>query len=54
MKSWEYLFQSQKGHNQPISRVQAYRILRNNADKLGIDEEEIAKKMDKSIEKFYL
>lgn len=33
----EYLFQSQKGHNQPISRVQAYRILNNTANKLGID-----------------
>lgn len=36
MNEWEYLFQSQKGTNQPISRVQAYRILRKAADKLGI------------------
>ena len=37
MKDYEYLFQSRKGTNKPISRVQAYRILRNAADKLGID-----------------
>lgn len=34
----EYLFQSQKGNNKPISRVQAYRILNQVADKLGIEE----------------
>jgi integrase len=37
MKDWEYLFQSQKGHNKPISRVQAYRVLRKAAEELGID-----------------
>lgn len=33
----EYLFQSQKGSNKPISRVQAYRILNTAAEKLGIE-----------------
>ena len=37
MKDYEYLFQSRKGTNKPISRVQAYRILRKAADKLGIN-----------------
>lgn len=32
-----YLFQSQKGTNKPISRVQAYRILNNVAGKLGLE-----------------
>lgn len=32
-----YLFQSRKGDNKPISRVQAYRVLRKAADKLGIE-----------------
>lgn len=38
MGSNEYLFQSQKGKNKPISRVQAYRILNNAASKIGLDE----------------
>ena len=33
----EYLFKSQKGNNKPISRVQAYRILRKAADKIGLN-----------------
>lgn len=32
----DYLFQSQKGDNKPISRVQAYRILNNAAVKIGL------------------
>ena len=38
MQDDEYLFQSQKGTNKPITRVQAYRILNKVADKLGIGE----------------
>lgn len=38
MYPWEYLFQSQKGANRPISRVQAYRILRAAADEVGLSE----------------
>lgn len=37
MQAWEYLFQSQKGENKPISRVQAYRILRDAAEEVGIE-----------------
>lgn len=37
MDDEEYLFQSRKGENQPISRVQAYRILKGAADKVGIE-----------------
>lgn len=36
MKFEEYLFKSRKG-DKPISRVQAYRILNEVADKLGVD-----------------
>lgn len=36
MDTDEHLFKSQKGDNQPISRVQAYRILNKAADKVGI------------------
>ncbi|MCK8825261.1 site-specific integrase [Fuchsiella alkaliacetigena] len=36
MNDWEYLFQSQKGDNKPISRVQAYRVLKKGADKVGL------------------
>ncbi|MBM7634930.1 tyrosine-type recombinase/integrase [Geomicrobium sediminis] len=32
----EFMFKSQKGANQPISRVQAYRILNDAAQKAGI------------------
>lgn len=38
MSDDSYLFQSQKGENKPITRVQAYRILNDVAKKLGIDE----------------
>ena len=34
----DYLFQSQKGDNKPITRIQAYRILNKAADKLKLDE----------------
>lgn len=34
----EYLFQSRKGNNKPITRVQAYRILNDVANKLGLVE----------------
>lgn len=34
----EYLFQSQKGYNKPISRVQAYRILNKAAENIGLEE----------------
>jgi integrase len=35
----EYLFQSQKGINKPIQRMQAWRILNDVARKVGINEE---------------
>ena len=34
----EYLFQSRKGENKPITRIQAYRILNNSAQKIGLEE----------------
>lgn len=34
----EYLFKSRKGINKPISRVQAYRILNNAGQNVGLDE----------------
>ena len=34
----EYLFQSRKGTNKPITRIQAYRVLNEVADKLKIEE----------------
>lgn len=37
MKENTYIFQSQKGNNQPISRVQAYRILKEAGKKVGIE-----------------
>jgi len=37
MEDQEYLFQSRKGENNPISRTQAYRVLRKAADKVGIE-----------------
>lgn len=37
MHPWAYLFLSQKGSNKPISRVQAYRILRAAADEVGLE-----------------
>jgi integrase len=33
----EYLFQSRKGDNKPISRVQAYRVLKKAGNELGIE-----------------
>lgn len=38
MNDDDYLFQSRKGVNSPISRIQAYRILNNAAHKIGLDE----------------
>jgi len=38
MREEEYLFQSQKGVNKPITRVQAYRILNEAATELGLAE----------------
>ena len=36
MNEEEYLFKSQKGYNKPISRVQAYRVIKKAAKKIGI------------------
>ncbi|WP_298846637.1 hypothetical protein [uncultured Clostridium sp.] len=38
MSDEEYLFQSRKGGNKPISRVQAYRILNNAAKHVRLQE----------------
>jgi integrase len=38
MSDEEYLFQSRKGQNKPISRVQAYRILNSAAEHIGLQE----------------
>lgn len=38
MNDEDHLFMSQKGDNQPISRVQAYRILRDAARAIGLEE----------------
>ena len=38
MNDDEYLFQSRKGDNKPISRVQAYRILNKASENIGLDE----------------
>jgi integrase len=38
MKDEEYLFQSRKGSNTPITRIQAYRILNNAAAVVGLEE----------------
>jgi len=38
MDNNQYLFISRNGENKPISRIQAYRILNNAADKIGIEE----------------
>ncbi|TCO79209.1 site-specific integrase [Marinisporobacter balticus] len=38
MNDEDYLFQSRKGKNKPISRVQAYRILNKAADQVCINE----------------
>ncbi|MFW5788016.1 MAG: site-specific integrase [Halanaerobiales bacterium] len=37
MTADDYLFKSQKGINQPISRVQAYRILKKAGNELGLE-----------------
>ena len=37
-KDEEYLIKSHKGKNQPISRVQAYRVLQDAAKELGLSE----------------
>lgn len=39
LKDDEYLFQSQKGINQPIQRMQAYRIINDVARKVGIKDQ---------------
>ena len=38
MSDEEYLFQSRKGENKPISRIQAYRILNSAAEHIGLQE----------------
>lgn len=38
MKPGEYLFKSQKGTNRPITTTQAYRILSNAANNIGLTE----------------
>jgi len=38
MNDEEYLFQSNKGYNRPLSRVQAYRILNKAAANVGLKE----------------
>ena len=37
MKDEEYLFQSRKGTNKPISTTQAYRVLKKAAKKIGLE-----------------
>lgn len=34
----DYLFSSRKGQNEPITRIQAYRLLNTIAEKIGLDE----------------
>ena len=34
----DFLIQSRKGDNQPISRIQAYRVLNETAKQIGLDE----------------
>ena len=38
MEDEDFLIQSRKGDNQPISRVQAYRVLNETAKQIGLDE----------------
>jgi integrase len=38
MKMSDYLFTSRKGLNKPITRVQAYRLLNDVAEKIGLEE----------------
>lgn len=37
MKDYEYLFPSRKGRNKPISRQQAYAIMKDAAEEFGMD-----------------
>lgn len=34
----DYLFKSRKGQNEPITRIQAYRLLNAVAEKIGLEE----------------
>lgn len=38
LKMSDYLFTSRKGQNKPITRVQAYRLLNDVAEKIGLEE----------------
>ena len=38
MADEEYLIQSRKGDNKPITRIQAYRVLNEIAKQIGLDE----------------
>ena len=38
MKDEDYLIQSRKGDNKPITRIQAYRVLNEIAKQIGLDE----------------
>lgn len=38
MKMTDYLFTSRKGINNPITRIQAYRLLNEVASKMGLEE----------------
>ena len=38
MEDDEYLIQSRKGNNKPITRIQAYRVLNEVAKQIGLDE----------------
>lgn len=38
MADGDYLIQSRKGDNKPISRIQAYRVLNDVAEQLGLEE----------------
>ena len=37
LKNEDYIFQSREGENEPISRIQAYRILNKAAAKIGLE-----------------
>lgn len=38
MKQGEYLFKSRKGDNQPITTIQAYRIIKKASERIGLKE----------------
>lgn len=38
MEDEEYLIQSRKGDNKPVTRIQAYRVLNEIADQIGLEE----------------